>query len=222
MSDSEKKKAIRPKSDRKAPTDMDAFFQWQTNRRSLLKAALIAGTLSQFSFLQSCTDDLELEKGNELLDSNQMTILKSALNILFPDDGNGPSIESLNTLNYIVWVLKDSGANPTHQTYLMEGIDWADEMAFEKSAKKYIELDQQERERAIRYYTETEYGKEWCSIMMTLILESLLLDPIYGANVNEAGWKWLDHTPGYPRPDESNRYENVLTTARNAYPKSSV
>lgn len=222
MSDSEKRKSLTPKSDRKAPTDLDAFFQWQTNRRSLLKAAVIAGTLSQFSFLQSCTDNIELEKGNDLLDANQMTVLKSALKILFPDDGNGPSIESLNTVNYILWVLKDVGANPTHQEYLIEGIDWADEIAFEKSGEKYIELDQQERERAIHYYTETEYGKEWCSIMLTLVLESLLLDPIYGANVNEAGWKWLDHTPGFPRPDESNRYENVLTTARNAYPKSSV
>lgn len=222
MSESEKKKSLKLKSDRKAPTDLDAFFQWQTNRRSLLKAAIIAGTLSQFSFLQSCEDAIEMEKGNDVLDANQMTILKSALNILFPDDGNGPSIESLNTLNYILWVLKDAGANPTHQTYLIEGIDWADEIAIEKSGKKYSELDQAERERAIHYYTETDYGKEWCSIMMTLILESLLLDPIYGANINEAGWKWLDHTPGFPQPDESNRYENVLTTARNAYPKSSV
>ena len=66
MSDSEKKKSLTPKSDRKAPTDMDAFFQWQTNRRSLLKAAIIAGTLSQFSFLQSCDDAIEIEKGEEV------------------------------------------------------------------------------------------------------------------------------------------------------------
>jgi hypothetical protein len=62
MSESDKKKSITPKSDRKAPIDMDSFFQWQTNRRSLIKAAIIAGTLSQFSFLQSCTDDLEVRK----------------------------------------------------------------------------------------------------------------------------------------------------------------
>lgn len=222
MSSLKKNKTLTPKSDRKAPADMDAFFQWQTNRRALLKAAIIAGTLSQFSFLQSCTTDPELEEGNDFMDAKQMSILKSVLNILFPDDKNGPSIESLNTLNYILWVLKDAGASQSHKDYLIEGIDWADEIAFERSGYHYLDLDSEEQERAVKNYTETDYGKEWCSIMMTLILESLLLDPIYGGNVDQAGWKWLKHTPGFPGPDEKTRYENVLNTARADYPKSII
>lgn len=218
MSQSEKKKTITPKSDRKSPFDSDQLFLWQTNRRQILRAALITGTLSQFSFLQSCETENETEAGNEILDGKQMSILKSVLNILFPDDGNGPSIESLNTLNYILWVLRDPGASGKNKDYLVEGIDWADETAFEKSGKNYLDLDQQERERAVKNYIETEYGEEWCSIMMTLILESLVLDPIYGGNPDGIGWKWLEITPGYPQPDEKNRYENVLNTARAEYP----
>lgn len=222
MPDSEKMKSIEQNSDHKVLPDYDDLFQWQTNRRTLLKAAVISGALSQFSFLQSCETENEITVGNEFMNEKQMSVLKSVLNILFPDDGNGPSIQSLNTINYILWVLRDSGASQKNKNYLIEGVDWADETALEKSGRNYLDLDQSERERAIKYYTETAYGKEWCSIMLTLILESLVLDPIYGGNSNEAGWKWLEITPGFPRADEKTRYENVLETARSEYPKSAL
>ena len=46
--------------------------------------------------------------------------------------------------------------------------------------------------------------------MVTLLFEALLLDPLYGGNKEEKGWKWLNHTPGFPRPTEELRYEVLM------------
>ena len=69
----------------------------------------------------------------------------------------------------------------------------------------------------IAKFLEVDYAKEWCSILITLILESLLLDPIYGGNPDGIGWKWLEVTPGFPQPTEELRYDKVIETARSNY-----
>ena len=45
--------------------------------------------------------------------------------------------------------------------------------------------------------------------MLLYIFEALLSDPVYGANVNEAGWNWLGYAAGLPRPDTI--YSDQLT-----------
>ena len=38
------------------------------------------------------------------------------------------------------------------------------------------------------------------------IFEALLSDPVYGGNPEGIGWRWLGHRPGFPRPNQRNRY----------------
>lgn len=211
------KKTNKVTTDRTSPLTSEEIQLWLTDRRTVLKAALISGALTQFSFLTSCTPNENQESANEFMDANQVRILKSVLAILFPDDGNGPSVQHLNTYEYILWVLRDPGANQDFNSYLIDGITWADEQAMEHSKSHFWELNEKEQARAVSYYVETSYGKEWCSILLTFVVESLLLDPIYGGNQNEAGWKWLNHTTGLPRPNEATRYENILDTVRADY-----
>jgi gluconate 2-dehydrogenase gamma chain len=71
-------------------------------------------------------------------------------------------------------------------------------------------LDQEQKEALVGLFTQLDWGKNWCAAMLMLIFEALLLDPLYGGNTNEAGWKWLKHTAGYPRPTEANRYERIM------------
>lgn len=199
--------------DRKLPSGLQDIELWQTNRRTFLKASILAGALSQLSFLQSCTQD-ELENGNDLLTGEQVTILKSVLLILFPDDGNGPSATDLHSYEYIMWVLKDPGANQEDNQYVINGIDWTNEAAEKFYGEKYINLHETQKAKLISKFLEVHSGYHWCSILLTLIFESLLLDPIYGGNPDGIGWKWLNHTPGFPQPTEELRYEKVIAATR--------
>ncbi|MBI3136419.1 MAG: gluconate 2-dehydrogenase subunit 3 family protein [Bacteroidetes bacterium] len=200
--------------------NIDNLEHWQTNRRQVIKAAILTGTLSQLSFLQACTANQLTEEGNDLLDANQVGILKSVMEILFPNDGNGPGIDDLHAFEYIMWVLHDTGSYEKYRNLAIEGITWADEQTQKNQQKNYLELSQAEREQAVAHFNETDYGTEWLSIILTYILEALLLDPIYGGNPDGIGWKWLNHTPGYPQATEELRYENILKTVRAAYPKT--
>ncbi|MCG8575072.1 MAG: gluconate 2-dehydrogenase subunit 3 family protein [Flavobacteriales bacterium] len=192
----------------------DAFKnleRWQSRRRTFLKAALIGGAMSQMAFLESCTSPQIDEEGNHLLSGEQVQILKSILLILFPDDGNGPSAEDINAFGYIMWVLDDSlNRKEEDNEYIIEGLDWANETAQELYFMDYNELEQKQKEAIVGHFTKLEWGKNWSSAVIILILEALLLDPIYGGNTNEVGWNWLNHTAGVPRPTESLRYERIM------------
>jgi gluconate 2-dehydrogenase gamma chain len=182
---------------------------WETNRRSFLRAALIAGAASQIAWFTSCST--ELEAANDYLTAEQSTILKSIQEIIWPNDGNGPSADDLNTFGYTLWVFGNNYNKHEDRKYLIEGLNWADETSQEIYFKKYVALDQEEKDAITEKFTKLNWGKNWMSIMVTLVMESVLLDPIYGGNKNEAGWKWLEHKAGIPRPTEETRFEAFVS-----------
>lgn len=202
----EKIKLIRKKS---IPDTFQNIETWESNRRTFLRGALIAGALSQISLFTSCTP--QLKEGNDMLSAQQATILNDILAEFFPADGNGPSYEDINAFGYIMWVLHDSFNRKSEENeYIIEGLDWANETAKEIYFKPFVELDEQEKKVLIGKFTVLDWGENWSSMLITLILEALVLDPIYGGNTDEKGWKWLEHVPGYPRPTEQNRYERMM------------
>ncbi|MBD3637377.1 MAG: gluconate 2-dehydrogenase subunit 3 family protein [Crocinitomicaceae bacterium] len=181
---------------------------WETNRRSFLRAALIAGAASQIAWFTSCSR--ELEKGNEHLSPEQSTILKDMLMIIFPNDGNGPSADDLNSFGYIMWVLSDTYREKDENEFIVEGIDWSNKKAKEIYGDNFYELTDKEQKTLVAQFVEMDWGKTWMSVMVTHVLESAVLDPIYGGNVDEAGWNWLNHVPGLPRPTEETRFEAFI------------
>jgi len=65
---------------------------------------------------------------------------------------------------------------------------------------RFLSMTQKEKEIALRDYEETNYGRSWLSRIMTLTMEGLFSDPIYGSNIKEAGWQALSSYGGFPRP----------------------
>jgi len=189
----------------KIPDTFADIDKWNTNRRSFLKAALVAGAASQLTWFTSCS--AKLEEANEYLTAEQSTVLKSILMIIFPNDGNGPSADDLNTFGFVLWTLGDALKKQEDKDYIIEGLDWANEKSQEIYFEKYSELDDEQKEALVKQFTELAWGKNWMSVMVTLTLESALLDPIYGGNTDEKGWKWLEHETGLPRPTEETRVE---------------
>ena len=201
-------KATSNKGKVQIPDTFKDIEKWETNRRKFLRSVLVAGAASQIAWFTSCSTSLE--KGNEHLTAEQSTILKSILMIIFPDDGNGPSADDINSFGYIIWVLSDNYRKKEDNEYIIEGINWADETAQDIYFDSYVNLDHNQREALVEQFVELDWGKNWMSVMVTLVLESLLLDPIYGGNTDEKGWEWLDHVPGIPRPTEETRFEAFI------------
>ena len=116
-----------------------------------------------------------LKEGNDLLSAEHATILNDILAVFFPNDGNGPSYVDINTFGYIMWVLHDSLDRKTEDnSYIIEGLDWANETAQEIYFKPFVELDEKEKEALIGKFTVLDWGENWSSMLITLILEALV------------------------------------------------
>ena len=65
------------------------------------------------------------------------------------------------------------------------------------------------------------WGRSWISVMLLHIFEALLSDPIYSGNSDEKGWKWLNYSPGNPRPFEGKAYlDYTLENGTNLNPNN--
>ena len=147
----------------------------------------------------------------EVLNNDQLNLLSSVQQILFPDDGNGPGAMDIHALDYMIWVLSDPNNDPDEVDYIVKGIGWVEETAVEDISKNYLELTQTEREQLIGKISKEGWGESWLSVILSFILEALLCDPQYGGNPDAIGWDWLSHNPGQPRPKEELLYPDILT-----------
>jgi len=62
------------------------------------------------------------------------------------------------------------------------------------------------REELLRQIEQELSGKAFLSEILHFTLEAMLSDPAYGGNINQKGWKWLEHQPGFPGPQVGKRY----------------
>ncbi len=194
----------------------DIFFDietWQTNRRRFVKTLVVSGVITQIPFFHSCENKEKIIfQANDYLDAKQVEILHDVLLILFPDDGNGPSAIDINALIYVIWNLSDEYKSESAKEYIINGINWTDETAFEENEKYFIDLNQKEKEEIVGFISNEKWGKDWLSVILTLILEALALDPIYNVNTDEVGWKWLEHSKGFPQPTQELAYPQIYTS----------
>ena len=196
------------------PTSLQNIEQWQMSRRHFVKGLFIAGVITQIPFLSACLNENEREENAAFgqLNSQQKDILKEIQDILFPNDGNGPSSEDINALNYLQWVISDERMDPDEVEYLLNGIKWIEETSDEIYSIPFLKLSKNEKENLIEKVSKENWGESWLSVVLTLIFEALLSDPQYGGNTNSTGWEWLHHNPGNPRPTEELLYDNIFKT----------
>jgi gluconate 2-dehydrogenase gamma chain len=85
--------------------------------------------------------------------------------------------------------------------FIFLGARWAEQEAQTVYGCPFAALKHDARERICRILqNEYNQGEAWLSTLISYTLEALLGDPVYGGNIDEAGWRWLDHVPGEPRP----------------------
>jgi hypothetical protein len=177
------------------------------SRRFFIKSIGAGVLLAQLPLLSAC----HFEKTSQIenLDQNQK-IFYDTLSILFPKYKNSPTIDQLNTLKHLQNYLSDKNIDPDEQIFLTNGIDWLDETAQEDYKKAFLDLSSIQKQDIISKIVKESWGESWLSKLLTLTFESLLLDPIYDININKAGWQWLHHHPGQPRPQKTNQYPKIL------------
>lgn len=115
---------------------------------------------------------------------------------MFPEGSKIPSAKSMHATQFLFETIKDVTYDKDIRAFVLEG---ANELIIREKGK-FIFMNQLDKEKALRNYEKTRYGKNWLSRIMTLSMEAIFSDPVYGSNINEKGWKALNSFGGMPRP----------------------
>lgn len=171
---------------------------------------LLSGIALQFPWLTSCSADNDHTIASYPLSSIQYKIIREVQEILFPNDGNGPSASQIHADKYLLWVLKDPLLDPEETNFILNGIDTFNNACLTNHKANFYTLFEQDKIEFVHDMTQEPWAERWISRLLTLIFEALLLDPQYGVNPNGTGWQWLNHDPGQPRPHSKILYPTIL------------
>ena len=188
------------------------FTSRRISRRNFIRNSLAIGALSQMTLLQSCIND-GTDKSN-ILSKKQLALVIVVQNILFPRYEDSPGAIDFNADKYLLWVLSDRRIDPEDNQYIITGLKWLDEAAKEEKNTHFLKLSKRKQVQLIQTISTTNWGESWLSVMLTLIFEAMISDPIYGFNTNESGRKWLEHEAGYPRPTKETMYDEIFITVQ--------
>jgi len=130
---------------------------------------------------------------------------------LFPDDGDGPSAQQINALSYLQWALTDPDNNADGDgEFIAKGVGWLDALSEQTQGNQFIKLSNTQQNKILTTISQSPAGENWLSLLIYYLMEALLFDPIYGGNPNAIGWQWIQHQPGFPRPEKNKTYRNFI------------
>jgi len=176
------------------------------SRRYFLKGIIGVGVIANLPLINSCNP----EKNRGILTKRQKEIAKYTFGYLWPDDKSGPGIVEIKVYDYLIWMLSDKNIDPEENQYTINGLNWVDETAMEDYQKHFEKICKREKYRLLHKISNLEWGENWLSKMLSILIEALFADPVYGSNPDGIGWKWVNHNPGQPRPDNENKYPVIL------------
>ncbi len=122
---------------------------------------------------------------------------------MFPEGSKLPSAASMHVTQFVLETITHKSYDRDIKDFVLEG---AKEL-HKREKGQFVSMTAQEKEKALRAYEKTDYGSNWLARILTLTMEGMFSDPIYGSNVKEEGWKALGAYGGFPRP--KTRYMDV-------------
>ena len=117
---------------------------------------------------------------------------------MFPEGSKLPSAKKMKTISFLVDTVFHPSYDKDIRAFVINGANELDK----RTKSKFIQMDNSAKEEALRAYEETAYGSNWLARIMTLGMEAMFSDTIYGSNINEEGWKAVDAYGGEPRPKQ--------------------
>jgi len=124
------------------------------------------------------------------------TLIEAVQEHMFPEQNKIPSSSSMYTIQFLFQTINHQSYDKDIRTFVLEGAQELDN----REKGHFITMSQSEKETALRAYEETHYGSSWLARIMTLTMEAMFSDPIYGSNIKEHGWRALNAYGGLPRP----------------------
>ncbi len=120
---------------------------------------------------------------------------------LFPAGLDAPGAKDVKAAHYLLSVLTAPNSEPSEREFIQNGIIQLEKVIRDMQYQHFTVLPSSQRETVLRKLENEANGKQWLRTILNYILEALLSDPIYGGNPNGIGWQWLEHQPGFPRPN---------------------
>ena len=174
----------------------------------LVKASITGVVASSSAMMTACHQPVI--SNSQLIIREPWSTFAAVQQHLFPSDGNGPGAAEINATHYLKFVLEAPDMDTEQGKLIGSGPQWINEIAKEQKGDIFVNLDSDNREYVINKVASSRVGENWLSYLLLYIFEALLTDPVYGANPDEIGWKWLQHKPGYPRPPRNKRYIDLI------------
>ncbi|MFK8046201.1 MAG: gluconate 2-dehydrogenase subunit 3 family protein [Crocinitomicaceae bacterium] len=188
---------------------MTNIEDWNKSRRQFIKGLVAAGIMTQIGFLESCNHSDDLIK-ESFFSENELKNITEIINVLFPDNGNGPSAGQINVIPHIIWTIQDKTFGYDAYDMFLISLEKLSEHCNDMYKKDFKELDTVNKNRVIESISVLKWGERLLSNTTNYIFEALVLDPSYNVNRNEVGWDWLGHIPGYPRPLQKDLYPKFI------------
>lgn len=194
-------------------TNQTDFKKTGISRREFMTRTALLGSLA-LSYPAAALAELRLSKdkpvtGDWLNNPNWQT-LAAVQEVLFPAGENIPGAGDIGATVYLHKTIENPDADGEDKDFIFRGIGWLDGLTQEHHKKTFVQLSAVQQEEVIQLIVKSRAGRNWVSMLLTYTLEALLADPVYGGNKNQAGWKWLQHQPGYPAPSVDKTWNQLL------------
>ena len=122
-------------------------------------------------------------------------VIQAVQEHMFPSGSKLPSAKSMQVTAFLFATIAHKSFDKDIRAFVLEG---AEEL-ISREKGRFVRMNTEEKEKALRSYEKTNYGSSWLSRIMTLTMEGLFSDPVYGSNIQESGWKSVDAYGGFPR-----------------------
>ena len=152
----------------------------------------------------------KLASGSARLDeTKRWQILDTVQRQLLPSEPDSPGATEIRALDYLRFVVTDTKVDVQERQFILEGVGWLEDLSQAQRGDSFPALEPDVRERLLRRVAASPAGENWLSTLILYLMEALLCDPAYGGNPDGIGWRWLRHTPGFPRPTAATVYPSL-------------
>ena len=159
-------------------------------RRSFLIFTSILGLSSYLNAGKNSKFDMEFKKV-------KLTIA-SVQEHMFPKGGLLPYAKDIKATQFLYETINHKSYDRDIKQFIIDG---ANEF-IRREGRGFASMTESEKEKALRSYEESKRGQMWLNWIMTLTMEAMFSDPIYGSNIKEIGWSAIDSYGGYPRANK--------------------
>ena len=189
------------------------FKKTGISRREFITRTTLLGSLA-LSYPAAALAELRISKGKQVsadwFNDPAWQTLAAVQEVLFPAGEDIPGAGDIAATVYLHNAIDNPDADGEDKDFIFRGIGWLDGLTQEQHKKTFVQLSVAKQDEIIQLIVKSRAGRNWVSMLLTYTLEALLADPVYGGNKNEAGWKWLQHQPGYPSPAADKTWDQLL------------